>query len=111
MIGAVGALLRVTLDARVERRSTGRFPMGTLVVNLSGTIGLGFIHGLGVGGNTALLVGMAGLGSYTTFSTLIFETERLVEEGDGILAAANMFGSMVLGLDAVIIGWVIGRAM
>ncbi len=110
-IGAIGALLRFTVDSTVERRGFGGFPAGTLAVNLSGALGLGFVHGLGIGGNAGLLAGGAGLGSYTTFSTLMFETERLCEEGDGMLAAVNLFGSMLLGLTAIALGWAAGRAL
>lgn len=111
VIGAGGAVLRVTLDAAVSARTSGRFPWGTLAVNLSGAAALGLIHGLGWGGNLALLAGTAALGSYTTFSTLIFETERLLEDGDRMAAAANLLGSMALGLAAVVLGWVVGRGL
>jgi CrcB protein len=110
-IGAVGALLRYRVDAAVNPRTTDRFPLGTLIVNLSGALLLGIVHGAGLDGNALLLVGTAGLGTYTTFSTLIFETERLLEEGDQMLAAANLLGSMILGLDAVVLGWGIGRGL
>ena len=106
--GGVGALCRYTLDGAVESRSEHRFPMGTLCVNLSGAAALGLLHGLGIGGSAALLIGTAGLGSYTTFSTLIFETERLLEDDDRLLAAANILGSMILGLNAVVAGWALG---
>ena len=111
VIGALGALLRFTVDSTVERRSFGAFPAGTLAVNLSGALGLGLVHGLGIGGNAGLLAGGVGLGSYTTFSTLIFETERLCEEGDNRMAAVNLFGSMLLGLAALVLGWAAGRAL
>lgn len=109
--GAVGAICRYRLDRAVERRSGSRFPLGTMVVNLSGATVLGLIHGLGFGGTLSLVVGTAGIGTYTTFSTLIFETERLLEEDDRLLAAANVLGSMILGLNAVILGWWIGTSI
>jgi CrcB protein len=109
--GAIGALSRFTFDGTIERRSSSRFPIGTLCVNLSGATALGMLHGLDIGGSAALLIGTAGLGTYTTFSTLIFETERLLEDDDRLLAAANILGSMILGLDAVLLGWTIGRAL
>jgi fluoride exporter len=111
LIGAAGAVLRVTVDTAVGQRTAGRFPYGTLAVNLTGTAALGLIHGLGWGGNVALLVGAAGLGSYTTFSTLIFETERLLEDGDRLAAAANLLGSMALGFAVVVAAWALGRAV
>jgi fluoride exporter len=109
--GAIGAICRFTLDGAVERRSASRFPLGTLAVNLSGATVLGFLNGLGTSSTVALVVGTAGLGTYTTFSTLIFETERLLEDNDRLLAATNILGSMILGLNAVVIGWWIGSAV
>jgi fluoride exporter len=109
--GAIGAICRFTLDSAVERCSSSRFPLGTLSVNLSGATSLGFLHGLGVSSTLALVVGTAGIGTYTTFSTLIFETERLLEDNDRLLAATNILGSMILGLNAAIIGWWIGTSI
>ena len=109
--GAIGAICRFTLDRAVERRSSSRFPLGTLSVNVSGATVLGFLHGLGASSTLALVVGTAGIGTYTTFSTLIFETERLLEDNDRLLAATNILGSMILGLNAVLIGWWIGTSM
>jgi fluoride exporter len=109
--GGVGAICRFTLDSAVERRWSSRFPLGTLSVNLSGATVLGLLHGLGVSSTLALVVGTAGIGTYTTFSTLIFETNRLLEDDDRLLAATNILGSMILGLNAVVIGWWIGTAI
>ncbi|HEU0192626.1 MAG TPA: fluoride efflux transporter CrcB [Gaiellales bacterium] len=106
-----GALGRYLLDGAVERRLHSRFPFGTCTVNLSGAAALGLLHGAGAGGTLALVAGTAGLGTFTTFSTLIYETERLLEEGDRRLAAANILGSMTLGLAAVAAGWWIGRGL
>lgn len=106
-----GALGRYLLDGAVERRLSGRFPFGTLAVNLSGAAALGLLHGAGAADTLALVVGTAGLGTFTTFSTLIYETERLLEEGDRRLAAANIAGSMALGLVVVAASWLLGRAL
>ncbi len=111
LVGAVGATLRVSVDNAVKRRTSERFPFGTLAVNLSGALALGIMHGLAAQGTIALLIGTAGLGTYTTFSTLVFETERLLEEGDRLLAGANLLGSMILGLDAAALGWALGHAL
>jgi fluoride exporter len=51
------------------------------------------------------------LGAYTTFSTLMLESWRLVEDGALALALANAVGSVVLGLAAVVAGLAIGRAL
>jgi fluoride ion exporter CrcB/FEX len=58
---------------------------------------------------SALTIGF--LGAYTTFSTLQYETYRLLEDGALGLAAANVFGSAAAGLFAVYLGVVAGRAL
>lgn len=109
--GAFAALLRVMVDKAVESHSSDRFPLGTLFVNLSGALALGVMYGLGITSTTKLILGTAVVGTYTTFSTLIFETERLCEEGDYLLATTNILGSMILGLAAAVLGWVIGQRL
>lgn len=107
-LGGVGALARFLVDVGVSRRLARDFPYGTLVVNLSGAVLLGLTVGLALRGNAALLVGSAAIGAYTTFSTWMFETHRLAEEGELTRAAANAFLSLGLGLAAAALGRLIG---
>ena len=115
--GALGALARYGLDGLVSRRlTTSSFPWGTFVVNVSGAFVLGLLMTLMTEQLTtapwlrsALTIGL--LGAYTTFSTLSYETYRLLEDGAVGLAAANMLGSMAAGLVAVYLGVVAGRAL
>jgi fluoride exporter len=111
VLGGIGALLRFRLDALVQRRFGGEFPIGTLAVNVTGAFCLGALTGLSVHGDALLLAGTATLGSFTTFSTWMLETERLAEEGDGRFAAANVAGSVAAGLGAAIVGWLAGAAL
>ena len=111
VVGGVGALARFHLDAFVELSSAGEFPLGTLVVNLLGSFCLGLLTGLAVTGDTLLLAGAALLGSFTTFSTVMLETERLGEEGGRRLALANLAASFAGGLPAAIVGWILGAAL
>ena len=64
----------------MSKRIARPFPFGTLVVNLSGALLLGFLSGLALSPHLALLVGTGFVGSYTTFSTWMLETQRLAEE-------------------------------
>ena len=89
----------------------GSFPYGTLVVNLSGVLLLGFLSGLALSPHLALLAGTAFVGSYTTFSTWMLETQRLSEERQVVSAFANIAVSVVLGLTAAWIGQSIGAAL
>jgi len=114
--GALGALARYGVDGFVSRRLPAAFPWGTFVVNISGAFVLGLLMTLMTEQLTtapwlraALTIGL--LGAYTTFSTLSYETYRLLEDGAVGLAAANMLGSMAAGLFAVYLGVVAGRAL
>ena len=60
----------------VSSGASGRFPLGTLAVNLSGALLLGFLVGVSLHGDAYLIAGTAVLGSYTTFSTWMLETQR-----------------------------------
>jgi CrcB protein len=114
--GALGALARYGLDGAVSRRLPTSFPWGTFVVNVSGALVLGFILTLMTEQLTtapwlrsALAIGF--LGAYTTFSTLTYETYRLLEDGALGRAAANLLGSAMACLVAVYLGVVAGRAL
>lgn len=110
-LGAVGALGRFTLDAAVTVRWPSAFPFGTLVVNLSGGFTLGALVGVGVVGDALLMLGTGLLGAFTTFSTWMFETQRLAEDGDWRLAWLNLAGSIVAGLALTGLGWLAGAAL
>lgn len=111
LLGGFGAVLRFGLDALVQSRFGGEFPIGTLAVNLVGSFCLGVLTGRSVVGDALLLGGTATLGSFTTFSTWMLETERLAEEGDGRLAVANVAISFAAGLGAAAVGWLAGAAL
>ncbi|MCC6222891.1 MAG: fluoride efflux transporter CrcB [Thermoleophilia bacterium] len=113
LAGAAGAVARYLLDGAISRRWSG-FPWGTLAVNVTGALALGFLFTVCAGRfevapwlRSALTIGL--LGGYTTFSTLSLETYRLIEDGAWGLAAANALGSLAAGLAAVYVGVVLGR--
>jgi fluoride exporter len=99
LLGGVGACARFLVDRAVAVRA---FPLGTLVVNLSGAFLLGLLSD--VTGDAYLLAGTATLGAYTTFSTWMFESQRATEEGRPRVALANLAISLVLGLGAAALG-------
>lgn len=106
--GGVGAVLRFLVDRSVSARIAQSFPFGTLAVNLSGAFLLGFLSSLALSPRLALLIGTAFVGSYTTFSTWMLETQRLGEEGQMRPAVTNIVVSVVLGLAAAWLGQTIG---
>ncbi|HEY7132120.1 MAG TPA: CrcB family protein [Candidatus Limnocylindrales bacterium] len=114
--GAGGAVARYLVDTFVSARIAGAFPWGTLVVNLSGSVVLGILFAIVLeqgllpsSARAALMVGF--IGAYTTFSTLMLESWRLIEGGAPLLGLVNLAGSAALGLLAVVAGLAIGRAV
>ena len=111
VIGGLGAVLRFLVDGAVSKRTGRSFPYGTLIVNLSGSAVLGVLTGLALDREVALLAGTAAVGSYTTFSTWMFETQRLGEDRQVRYLAANLAVSLVAGVAAAALGRWIGMQM
>lgn len=114
--GAAGAVARYLVDTTISQRWPSAFPWGTLAVNLSGSLVLGVLFALTVergilpaSSRAPVMIGF--IGAYTTFSTFMLESWRLVEDGAVGLALANIVGSCLLGLVAVFVGLAIGRAI
>lgn len=104
LLGGVGAVARFIVDTVVSTTLPGDFPLGTLAINLTGAFLLGLIAGFAFGGDASTLAGTATVGSYTTFSTWMLETQRLREEGEFLPAAANIGVSLAMGIGAVALG-------
>ena len=114
--GAIGASARWWLGGLLAERFGGAFPWHTLVVNVTGAFLLGVLMALSaergvIGNDWRLFAGVGVLGGYTTFSTLSYESIRLVEQGLVLQGLGNMFGSGAAGLVAVVAGLVLGRAL
>ncbi|HLX33592.1 MAG TPA: CrcB family protein [Gaiellaceae bacterium] len=114
--GALGALARYGIGGLLLSRGGRTFPWETFVVNVSGSFVLGFVftamtEQLTTASWLRAAVTIGFVGAYTTFSTLSFETYRLMEDGALGLAAANIVGSATAGLVAVYLGIVAGRAL
>jgi fluoride exporter len=114
--GFAGAVTRRAVDLWVSDRNNGAFPLGTLVINLTGSFLLGVLFAWAIDRDVLpreirgpLMIGF--LGAYTTFSTWMLESWRLVEDGAWQLALLNLGGSVLLGLIAVVGGLAVGRAL
>ncbi|EUA08629.1 crcB-like family protein [Mycobacterium kansasii 732] len=107
VIGGIGSVSRFLVDRAVARRTARAFPYGTLAVNIGGAALLGFLGGLTLPKDVALLAGTAFIGAYTTFSTWMLETQRLSEDRQLRAALANITVSVILGLTAALLGqWI-----
>lgn len=97
--GAIGAPLRYLVDSAVQNRSAGKFPWGTFVVNVSGSLILGFVTGLAIyhafPDTPRVILGTGFCGAYTTFSAFSFETVRLLEQRATADALRNALGTLV----------------
>jgi fluoride exporter len=116
-IGALlGANLRYFLTRIITRYSDAAFPYGTLIINVTGSLLLGFFLTWTTERVLAnplwrLLVAVGFCGSYTTFSSFAFETMAYFEQGHWVMFAANIFTNNVLCLAAVLVGAVIARVI
>jgi len=108
LVGGGAAIARFLMDSTVAERVTGDFPAGTLAVNLSGAVVLGFLAGAALHGEALTIVAGGGLGSFTTFSTWMLESHRLGEVGDARALWLNVAVSLVAGLAAVALGHWLG---
>ncbi|WP_326701338.1 fluoride efflux transporter CrcB [Streptomyces sp. NBC_01754] len=113
--GAVGAPLRYLADRAVQARHDSVFPWGTFTVNVIGSLVLGVLTGAAlsgaVGHTVQLLLGTGLCGALTTYSTFSYETRRLVEDGARAFAAANVIGSVVVGLGAAFAGFAMAEVL
>ncbi len=98
--GGLGAALRFIVDGLVRARVRAALPVGTMLINTTGSLLLGFLAGLVLAHQapSALqnILGTGFLGGYTTFSTASFESVRLVQSGRIGLALLNGMGTMVV---------------
>jgi CrcB protein len=111
LLGGAGAVARLLLDGAISERVAVAFPVGTLAVNLIGSLILGIVIGAGIGADGARLVATGLLGSFTTFSTWIYESHRLAEDGEAGVAFANIAISLIAGVGLASFGIVIGGAL
>ena len=114
--GAAGATTRYLVDTWISARAGGAFPWGTFAINVSGSLVLGLLFALAIERGVLpasvrgpVLIGF--IGAYTTFSTLMLESWRLIEDGAVVLGLVNLVGSSVIGMVALVGGLMIGRAL
>src|ERR1043165_1801303 len=116
--GALGSVARFWLSGAVAERFGETFPAGTLLVNISGSLVIGFFAGLtGPDGRFLLsptirqffMIGICG--GYTTFSSFSLQTLTLARDGEWFYAGANAVLSLVLCLLAVWLGHVLALSL
>ncbi len=109
LAGGVGAASRMVLDGAVKGRVRLPYPLGTTVINVTGSLVLGFVTAIASGlGPWAIVLGTGLLGGYTTFSTASYETVRLAQAGRWRAALTNAFGMLLVALAAAWLGLWLG---
>ena len=116
--GALGTLARYGLNGVVSAR-IATFPLGTMLINVSGCFAIGIIAAISdpsfgrvwlkSGWRDFLMVGFCG--GYTTFSSYGLQTLSLARDSEWLFAGLNIVGSNIIGLVAVYLGWILGRSI
>ncbi len=113
--GALGAVARYGLGGWVQRITGSDLPWGTVAVNVSGSLMLGFLviwlRASIASADARSFVTIGVLGGFTTFSTLSFETVAMLQEGEWGRAAGYALGSLALGVVAVVLGMAAAEAL
>jgi fluoride exporter len=108
LLGGLAAGARFVLDHEIGLRADGPYPLGILAVNLSGALVIGVVAGAGLDGAALTIVAGGAIGSFTTFSTWILDSQRLAEADLVRLAALNIGLSVTAGFAAVALGHWLG---
>lgn len=112
--GFLGSITRLFIG-RIFVKST--FPIGTLLINITGCFLLGWFmtwagsRSTGIPETLRIGVAIGFVGAYTTFSTYMFESNRMFEDGAWVRAMVYIVGSVILGFLAVRLGVILGHRM
>jgi len=103
LFGAIGTLARYGLQGVVQIRMGGTYPYGTLLINLTGCLLLGFIGQLTlnlmlISSELRIAIAVGFFGGYTTFSSFGWETAKMLEDGEWLRATTYVAASVFAGL-------------
>jgi CrcB protein len=111
LAGSIGAALRFALDSLIRTHLKSTYPIGTTIINVTGSLLLGLLTGLTTGQlvpkEFQLILGTGLLGGYTTFSAASFETVRLLEDRRYAAAAVNSLGMLISCTVAAALGYAV----
>jgi len=114
--GAIGSVARFLLAGVMQRFSSTGFPVWTLVINVTGSILLGFlmrylVDGVPVAVEVRALLTTGFCGGYTTFSTFSYETVALIEQGDWRRSTVYVVASVTLSVLGAFAGISLARGL
>lgn len=112
--GACGTLARYALAGVIQRGNHSGFPWGTMAVNVLGCFVFGLVWTLTeqrllLSSETRIIILVGFLGSFTTFSAFLFETDQMLEHSQLLMAGMNVIGELALALASYRLGAFLGR--
>jgi len=114
--GAIGSVLRFWVGTHVSNRIATRFLAGTFIINVTACFLIGFVitvlaENSSWSPNWRYLIPIGFIGGYSTFSTFEYETFRVLQEGEFLIAGLNVVLSVVVGFVSVWVGVITGRTI
>lgn len=112
LAGGTGALSRFVVDGLVRTVLGRKFPWGTMIINMFGSLLLGLVVGYTISHGTEnieLVIGTGFCGGFTTFSTASFETVRLIESKRYLAFTFQLFGNAGLSVALAFIGLILTK--
>jgi CrcB protein len=114
--GAIGSVARFLLAGLMQRYSSTGFPFWTLVINVTGSILLGFlmrylVDGVPVAVEVRAMLTTGFCGGYTTFSTFSYETAALIEQGDWRRSSVYVVASVIFSVAGAFAGIGLARGL
>jgi len=107
--GLFGGITRFHIGKIISQKSVVKFPLGTLIINITGAVLLGMVTSVDAGNNIYLLFGDGFLGAYTTFSTFMYEGFCLFRGNKKKNALTYIIGSLILGIAGYAAGYALGK--
>lgn len=109
--GALGSVARFGLSNLIAARYAGSFPVATLIVNISGSLVIGYLAATTMNYSTRAFLMVGVCGGYTTFSAFSLQNLQLLQSGNYYYAGLNTALSVVLCMAGVWVGYLAGTAL
>ena len=112
--GAAGTISRYLFAGFIQKLSSSNFPLGTAIVNIIGCLIFGLLwafteNRLTISGQTRTIIFVGFFGAFTTFSSFMFETSKLMNDSQWFLASVNIIAQNIIGLVCIMVGLAIGK--